>query len=81
MNCCKKLYLAFNTAWGRHYSREFGKWMKANGFDLMPKSTRSVTIELHENANAIEAWRATLPERQRKRLVHPFKCPTLASFT
>jgi hypothetical protein len=60
-----------NRAWGQHYSREFGKWMKANGFDRMPKSTRSVAIELHENANAIEAWRATLPERQRKRLVHP----------
>src|SRR5215472_982283 len=36
-----------------------------------PKSTRSVAIELHENANAIEAWRMTLPERQRKRLIHP----------
>jgi hypothetical protein len=28
-------------------------------------------IELHENAEAITAWRDTLPERQRKRLVHP----------
>ncbi len=37
----------------------------------MAKSMRSVAIELHENAKAIEAWRATLPERQRKRLVHP----------
>jgi hypothetical protein len=37
----------------------------------MAKSVRSVAIELHENAKAIEAWRATLPERQRKRLVHP----------
>jgi hypothetical protein len=45
--------------------------MKAQGFDRMPKSTRSVAIELHENANAIEAWRLTLPERQRKRLIHP----------
>src|SRR5262245_1886786 len=36
-----------------------------------PKSTRSVAIELHENATAIEAWRATLPERQRKRLIRP----------
>jgi hypothetical protein len=60
-----------NAAWGRHYSREFGKWIKANGFERMPKSTRSVAIELHENANAIEAWRVTLPERQRKRLIHP----------
>jgi hypothetical protein len=44
----------------------------------------------HENAKAIEAWRATLPARQRRRLVHPLsnvrrwraatthngKCPT-----
>jgi hypothetical protein len=37
--------------------REFGKWIKANGFDRMPKSTRSVAIELHENAAAVEAWR------------------------
>ncbi len=37
----------------------------------MAKSVRSVAIELHENAPAIEAWRATLPEKQRKRLVHP----------
>jgi hypothetical protein len=60
-----------NTAWGRNYSREFSQWMKLHGFDRMPKPTRSVAIELHENASAIEAWRATLPERQRKRLVHP----------
>jgi hypothetical protein len=32
---------------------------------------RSVAIELHENAKAIEAWRATLPERERRRLIHP----------
>jgi hypothetical protein len=37
----------------------------------MPKSTRSVAIELHENAAAIEAWKATLPEKQRRRLIHP----------
>jgi len=60
-----------NAAWGQHYSREFSKWMKAHSFDRMLKSTRSVAIELHENANTIEASRATLPERQRKRLVHP----------
>jgi hypothetical protein len=28
-------------------------------------------IELHEKATAIEEWHATLPERERKRLVHP----------
>lgn len=60
-----------NAAWGRNYSREFGLWMRAQGFGQMAKSVRSVAIELHENAPAIEAWRATLPERQRKRLIHP----------
>src|SRR5215471_11499598 len=33
-------------------------------------STRSVAIQRHENAPAIEAWRATLTDR-RKRLIHP----------
>jgi hypothetical protein len=60
-----------NAAWGRNYSREFSEWMKRHGFDAMAKSVRSVAIELHENAKAIEAWRATLPERQRRRLIHP----------
>jgi hypothetical protein len=60
-----------NAAWGRNYSREFGLWIQAQGFGQMPKSVRSVAIELHENCAQIEAWRAGLPERQRKRLVHP----------
>src|SRR5262252_5678696 len=60
-----------NRAAGQHYCREFGKWVRKYGFDQMPKSTRSVAILLHENATAIEKWRATLPERQRRRLVHP----------
>jgi hypothetical protein len=60
-----------NAAWGRNYSREFSEWIERHGFDSMAKSVRSVAIELHENATAIEAWRATLPEKQQRRLVHP----------
>ena len=60
-----------DRAWGRNYSREFGEWMKRHGFATMPKSTRSVAIELAENIKAVEQWRSTLPEKQRKRLVHP----------
>jgi hypothetical protein len=60
-----------NRAAGQRYCREFGKWVRKYGFGQMPKSTRSVAIQLHENATAIEEWRATLPERQRRRLVHP----------
>jgi hypothetical protein len=59
-----------NAAWGCNYSREFNAWMKRHGFDAMAKSVRSVAIELHQNAKAIETWRATLPERQRRRLVY-----------
>ncbi len=60
-----------NAPWGQNYSREFSDWIKQHGFDKMAKSVRSVAIALHENAPAIEAWRATLPEKQRKLLVHP----------
>jgi hypothetical protein len=59
------------TAWGRNYSREFGEWIKQHGFGKMSAPTRSVAVELHDNAEAITAWRNTLPERQRKRLIHP----------
>jgi hypothetical protein len=60
-----------NSAWGRNYSLAFSQWLTAHGFSSMRKSVRSVAIELVENIGAIEAWRATLSERQRKRLVHP----------
>jgi hypothetical protein len=45
--------------------------MREYGFDRIPKSSRSVAIELYENAKAIEAWRATLSDRRRRRLIHP----------
>ena len=60
-----------NAAWGRNYSREFCDWIRDHHFDPMPASVRSVAIELHENAKAIEAWRSTLSEKDRRRLVHP----------
>jgi hypothetical protein len=55
----------------RNYIYEFGRWMRQHGFGDMPKSVRSMAVELAENLPAIEAWRATLPDRQRRRLVHP----------
>jgi hypothetical protein len=60
-----------NRPMGQIYCKAFSAWIAKHGFDRMPKSTRSVAIELAENIEAIEAWRDTLPERQRKRLVHP----------
>ena len=60
-----------NAPWGRNYSREFSLWVRQHGFERMPAPTRSVAVELHENAEQITLWRDSLPERQRKRLVHP----------
>jgi hypothetical protein len=62
-----------NAAWGQNYSRVFCDWMKEHRFDRMPKSTRSVAIELHENLAAIETWRSTLTEKQRLRLQGPLQ--------
>jgi hypothetical protein len=58
-----------NAPWGRNYSREFGAWIKQHGFDTMRPSDRSYAIELHENRAAIAAWRDSLPEHKRRRLI------------
>jgi hypothetical protein len=60
-----------NAPMGRRYSLAFSDWIKRHGFVGMQKSVRSVTLELHANIEAITAWRDSLPERQRKRLIHP----------
>src|SRR5262249_45744163 len=44
-----------------------------NGFSRMPKSLRSVAVELNENCAAIEAWRSTLTDKQRQRLAGPLQ--------
>jgi hypothetical protein len=51
----------------------FGELLGIQGyhFDRMPKSTRSVALELNENISAIEQWRATLTDKQRQRCIHP----------
>jgi hypothetical protein len=68
----KVLYLTgANRACGSRYSREFNQWLGQHHFDRMPASTRSVAIELAENEQAITIWRNALPEKRRRRLVHP----------
>jgi hypothetical protein len=37
----------------------------------MRKSDRSIAIELAKHADEITAWRETLTEKQRRRLIHP----------
>lgn len=60
-----------NRPMGRRYCEVFSEWITQHHFDKMPKSVRSVAIELNENLSAIESWRQTLSEKQRKQLVHP----------
>ena len=60
-----------NAPMGRPYSRAFSEWIKTHHFDQMPKSTRSVALELIEHLPAIEAWRASLTDKERRRCVHP----------
>lgn len=60
-----------NEVRSRKYCLAFSDWVDLHGFAKMTKSVRSVAIELHENISAIEVWRASLPERERKALVHP----------
>jgi hypothetical protein len=45
--------------------------MKDHGFGEMKASVRSVAVELAENATAITAWRNSLPDKQRRYLIHP----------
>jgi hypothetical protein len=69
-----------NAAWGRNCSRAFSEWMKQHGFDKIAKSVRSVAIESHENANAIEAWRGdTTGTPTQAACSSVIECPPLAS--
>jgi hypothetical protein len=60
-----------NAPMGRRYCLALSQWLAVQGFTGMQKSVRSVAIELAEHANAITIWRDGLPERQRRRLIHP----------
>jgi hypothetical protein len=56
---------------GRRYSKAFSEWIHQHGFERIPGSTRSVAIDLAEHVTEIEAWRATLTEKQRRQRIHP----------
>jgi hypothetical protein len=52
----------------RRYGHRFSQWLRAHGFDAMRPSERSDAITLFENRESIERWRATLSDKQRRRL-------------
>jgi hypothetical protein len=60
-----------NDTNSRHYILWFSRWLAQNGFGRIKPKTRSWAIALHENAEAITAWRDSLPEQQRRRLINP----------
>ncbi len=60
-----------NSPSGQIYSKAFSQWIREHGFERMRKSARSDALELAQHEASITAWRATLSERNRRRLVHP----------
>ena len=55
---------------GRGYSDAFNEWLTYNRFDMSP-SHRSKLLTAMGLLPEIEAWRATLTTRQRRRMNHP----------
>lgn len=56
---------------GQNYSRAFSQWLDRTGFPQMPKPLRSWALDLDQNILAITEWRATLSDRERRRLTNP----------
>ncbi len=56
---------------GRPYSATFSSWLDQHGFQGMSKPLRSWTLDMHEHLAEISQWRATLTDRERRRLTNP----------
>lgn len=56
---------------GARYSKTFYSWANERGFGGMSKADRWSACDLVENIDALEKWRASLPEKQRRRLINP----------
>jgi hypothetical protein len=56
---------------GAPYHRAINHRLRLHGFDRYDKAARSRMVELARNLDAIEAWRATLPEERLAELNFP----------
>jgi hypothetical protein len=56
-----------NRPYGGKYNQAMGAWLKANGFSEISTQERYSAIRCAENEGAIEAWRETLNDVQRRR--------------
>lgn len=61
-----------NRPEGRNYCTAFNEWLQTHRFEI-DKSLRSAALDMIENISAIEVWRSTLTERQRRRLAGPLQ--------
>jgi len=53
------------------YVTNFGEWLARYKVDDMDKSDRAKLLQLMEERPAVEEWRATLPDYERRTLNHP----------
>jgi hypothetical protein len=60
-----------NEPVGHNYNTTFGAWLRRYGFETIDKGDRARLLEVMDKLVEIEAWRATLTERQRRLLNHP----------
>jgi hypothetical protein len=60
-----------NQPEGKGYVTAFGEWLKRYRVDDMDKSDRAKLLQLMEERPAVEEWRATLPDYERRSLNNP----------
>jgi hypothetical protein len=61
-----------NQPKGKRYALAFGLWLKHKQLDqVADKGTRSNLLDLIDNLEAVEAWRAELPLERQLKLNHP----------
>jgi hypothetical protein len=60
-----------NSQHGSKYRVAINNWLEANGFREMPYGIRKACCAMVDNLQAIEAWLASLPEKERASRRHP----------
>jgi hypothetical protein len=60
-----------NAPEGKGYVTAFGEWLKRYRVDDMDKSDRAKLLQLMEERPAVEEWRSTLTDYERRSLNHP----------
>jgi hypothetical protein len=49
----------------------YAEWLKRYKFDDLDKSDRAKLLQLMEERPAVEEWRTTLPDHERRNLNNP----------